>query len=277
MPPALLPAESLKLRISEVLSVLSADVTLLRPNNLPLSTSAVMLPVGIDRQRRPCIVFNKRSDRVRQPGDLCFPGGSPEPKIDSLLAALLRLPGSPLRRWPHFAAWRNHGGQNLPKLTRMLAAGLRESFEEMRLNPFSVHFLGPLPAQQLEIFPQIIHPMAAWVDGSPRYRPNWEVQRIVRIRIEDLLDPSRYRRYRITYAPGVAEKRGRPFDEFPAYRHRGRRGAELLWGATFRITAAFLELIFGFTTPDTSALPLVEGRLDESYYGNRLRAHHNAA
>ncbi len=268
--PAMLPADSLKERISEVLSALSPDVTLLRPNNLSLSASAVLLPVGLDRQHRPCIVFNKRSDRVRQAGDLCFPGGSPEPRIDSLLAALLRLPGSPLRRWPHFISWRHRGGQHLPKLTRMLAAGLRESFEEMRLNPFSVRFLGPLPAQKLAMFQRIIHPMAAWVDGFPRYRPNWEVERVVRIRIEDLMDPCRYRRYRVVYAPAVAEKRGRPFDEFPAYRHRGRRRAELLWGATFRITVAFLELIFGFTIPDSGALPLVEGRLDESYYGNRF-------
>ena len=141
----------------------------------------------------------------------------------------------------------------------------------MRLNPFSVRFLGPLPAQQLVMFQRIIHPMAAWVNGSPRYRPNWEVERIVRIRIEDLLDPSRYRRYRIVYAPGVAEERGRPFDEFPAYRHRGRRGAELLWGATFRITTAFLHLIFGFSPPETRTLPVVSGRLDESYYGNRIK------
>ena len=34
----------------------------------------------------PCLVLNKRSLKVRQPGDLCFPGGSMTPHIDPYLA-----------------------------------------------------------------------------------------------------------------------------------------------------------------------------------------------
>jgi hypothetical protein len=239
----------------------------MRDTDLSPLSSAVLLPVALDAGRRPCLVFNKRSNRVRQPGDLCFPGGGPEPMIDSVLAAFLRLPGSPLRRWTHFRRWRERVGRQPAVLGRMLAAGLREGFEEMRLNPLSVCFLGPLPAQRLVMFRRVICPLAVWVNGAPRYRPNWEVARVVQIRIAELMDPLRYRRYRIAYAPAVARRIRRTSDEFPAFLHRGRRGEEVLWGATFRITVEFMRLVFGFRLPEADNLPVVTRRLDESYYG----------
>jgi hypothetical protein len=76
----------------------------------------------------------------------------------------------------------------------------------------------------------------------------------------------RYRRYRIGYDRAVAERTGRRFGEFPAYRHEGRNGVEILWGATYRITAELLRLVFGFSPPPLSDLPQTEGFLDESYY-----------
>jgi hypothetical protein len=148
----------------------------------------------------------------------------------------------------------------------MLAAGLRESFEEMRLNPLGVTFLGPLPAKELVLFRRVIHPMVVWVQRRQRFRVNWEVERIVRIRIPDLLDPARYRRYRIGYDRPVAERTGRRFGEFPAYRHEGPNGVEMLWGATYRITAELLRLVFAFSPPPLSQLPQTDGFLDASYY-----------
>lgn len=259
---------TLKYRISRILASLPQEEIL--PDTLAkgLSASAVIVPIGLDPDRSPCLIFNKRSNQVRQSGDLCFPGGSPEPAVDPLLAALLHLPGSPLKRWPHFRQWRNGNGPQHRRLSLMLAAALRESFEEMRLNPLRVRFLGPLPAQRLELFRRIIYPMVGWVGQRQRFRTNWEVERVVRIRLADLLDPTRYRRYRIAYAPPVSERVGRRFGEFPAYRHEGHSGVEILWGVTYRIAAAFLRLVFQFTPPALPDMKQVDGYLDETYYEN---------
>ncbi len=267
MPPEKNRNRALQWRISKVLADLPLAKVLPDTADEALAASAVVVPIGVDRGGLPCLIFNKRSLQVRQPGDLCFPGGSPEPRIDPLIASLLRLPGTPLSRWPYFRHWRNGSRTKRRQLFLMLAAGLREGYEEMRLNPLRVRFLGPLPAQRLVLFARIIHPMVAWVPMRQRFRANWEVERIVRIRIADLLDPARYRRYRITYAPQVAGLTGRSTGEFTAYLHEGRRGVEILWGATYRITAAFLSLVYGFSPPLLSSLKTVEGFLDETYYG----------
>ena len=262
-----LDRRSLINRISSVLAALPHTETLPEPRTETRLASAVVVPIGAGADRSPCLIFNKRSTQVRQPGDLCFPGGSPEPKIDPLLAVLLHLPGSPLRRWPHFRQWENGRRPQRRQLSLMLAAGLRESYEEMRLNPLSVRFLGALPAQRLKLFQRVVHPMVGWVEKPQRFRTNWEVDRIVRIRVADLLDPARYRRYRIAYAASVSRQVGRRHGEFPAFRHNGRRGVEMLWGVTYRITAAFLNLVFDFAPPALSDLDRVDGFLDESYYG----------
>ena len=38
----------------------------------------------------PCLILNKRSIKVKQPGDLCCPGGRVAPRLDGLLAKLVR-------------------------------------------------------------------------------------------------------------------------------------------------------------------------------------------
>ena len=65
--------------------------------------SAVMFLVGQCQTcaagpEEPCLILNKRSEKVRQPGDLCFPGGGISLKKDRPLSVLLRLPKSPLRK-----------------------------------------------------------------------------------------------------------------------------------------------------------------------------------
>ena len=68
-----------------------------------------------------------------------------------------------------------------------LTTSLRESFEEMRLNPFSIKFLGPLPPQNLRVFQKIIYPMVGWVEGNHRLKTNHEVEKIVYIPLKVLL------------------------------------------------------------------------------------------
>jgi hypothetical protein len=119
---------------------------------------------------------------------------------------------------------------------------VRESIEEMRLNPFGLDFLGPLPAQPLVLFQRVIYPMVVWISGQRRFYPNWEVEKIIYIPLRDLLNPALYARYQLR------------FEE-----------AEVLWGATYRITAVFLNYVFGFAPPDLNSLPEIHGSLSKAY------------
>lgn len=156
---------------------------------------------------------------------------------------------------PRGAAW----------LRLFLATGLRESVEEIRLNPFGLKLLGPMPPQPLLMFRRIIYPMVMWVTGQKRFYPNWEVEKIIYIPLQDLLNPVQYARYRLRVETGPNTVR---VNTFPCFRHEKENETELLWGATYRITMGFLKDVFGFRPPAADSLPQIHGRLSRSYYNN---------
>ena len=218
----------------------------------------------------PCLILNKRSSRVRQPGDLCCPGGGIAPRLDNFLSALIKLPFMPLGRWPHWPDWRRRKSTQARILAILLACALRESVEEMRLNPFGLTFLGMLPPQSLVMFERVIYPLVGCLNRQQRFYPNWEVEKLVYIPLAELLKPENYARYRLQ--TGAAPDRTQTLiaNDFPCFRHRTKNETETLWGATYQITTAFVENIFGFNPPDISILPVINGSLDENYLtGNR--------
>ena len=211
----------------------------------------------------PCLILNKRSAQVRQAGDLCCPGGGISWRTDRLLGKILNLPGSPLRRPP----FREQGNaQGL--LSVFLAAGLREGWEEMRLNPLRFSFLGLLPQQQLVMFDRVIYPMVGW--ASPQsLTPNGYEECILHIPLRHLLEPLRYGRFRPVIANSTGDGNGdrqrlRCYD-FPCYVHHNEDVSEMLWGATYRITQDFLQLVFDFSPPDIHDLPIAQRNLSQSY------------
>ncbi|MBW2367317.1 MAG: CoA pyrophosphatase [Deltaproteobacteria bacterium] len=214
----------------------------------------------------PCLIFNKRSERVRQAGDLCFPGGGTTPNLDRLLAKILSLPGFPLHRWPHWQQQRRHSPRAAGHLSLMLATSLRESFEEMRLNPLWVTFLGPLPPQQLVMFHRVIYPMAGWIHRQKKFVLNWEVEKLVYIPLTSFFKTEYYGCYRLENAsPGKTHLENAGFQEFPCFLYPNRQGTDLLWGATYRMVMDFLETVFNYRAPDPSNLPVVTGRLGSTY------------
>lgn len=209
----------------------------------------------------PCLILNKRSTQVRQAGDLCCPGGGVSWRKDRLFGRLLSLPGWPLWRW----SARKHGNPLNRMLPILLAAGLREAWEEMHLNPLRFRFLGVLPEQHLVMFDRVIYPIVGWV-GPQRLKPNWEVARIVPIALRKLLDPGNYGRFRPMVTPAnSADTQPLRYDAFPCFFHEDDEGREMLWGATYRITQNFLQLVFEFSSPDTDQLPVAQRYLDETY------------
>ncbi|MEA3436387.1 MAG: CoA pyrophosphatase [Thermodesulfobacteriota bacterium] len=239
------------------------------------SASAVLFLLGLMGEGKrfasePCLILNKRSLKVKQAGDLCYPGGSISSRLDSILAKLLCLPGSPLSNWPYWQKWRKEQHRQARRLALLFATSLREGFEEMRLNPFRVKFLGPLPPQQLVMFERVIYPMVCWISGQKRFSPNWEVEKVVYIPLKNLLMHSNYVCYRLNIKPNHENEKKSIVKDFPCFLHEHNDSVENLWGATFRITMFFLEIVFGFKPPDIESLPVVHGTLDENYLtGNR--------
>lgn len=228
---------------------------------------------------KPCLVLNKRSKKVQQPGDLCFPGGRVSPRLDMMLSKTLRLPTSPLAKWAYWSAYRKSQPDIAQKIAFLFATSLRESFEEMRLNPFCVNFLGPLPPYRLTLTKRVIFPMAGWVSGQKRFYPNWEVEKLIYIPLEKLLNPSLHARYRLEFSSGqknvlgsskkLKTVRDKMSSDFPCFLHQVSDSEsveqEVLWGATYRMIVGFLELVFGFKPPEMATLRVVKGTLDENY------------
>lgn len=230
------------------------------------TASAVLFLLGRPpRSSQPSLILTKRSAKVRQPGDLCCPGGSIAPHRDVFLSNLLKLPFLPLARWPNWKFWRHHNAQAARTLAILLTTGLRESFEEMRLNPLGVEFLGLLPPQALVMFDRVIYPLVAWVRRQRRFYPNWEVEKIVYIPLQELLKSENYARYRLNSGPPANRNQTLYATDFPCFRHTYRDETEILWGATYQMTSTFLKSIFDFSAPDWASLPVINGTLNDDY------------
>jgi hypothetical protein len=213
----------------------------------------------------PCIVLNKRSLKVRQPGDLCFPGGSMAPHIDPYLARFFSLPFASLGLWRYWGNWIKNHTRQAKLMSIIWATGLRESFEEMRLNPFGLIFLGPLSPQSLVMFRRTIYPMVGWIKRQKRFFPNWEVEKVLYVPLRDLLNPNYYGRYRLRMGSNPGQGRIDSIKDFPCFQLQSQNGMEILWGATYRITIDFLESVFEFKPPAIKTLAVIEGALDETY------------
>ena len=240
-------------------------------HDIEWTTSAgVVMLLGVQPARSggsagPCVVLNKRSVKVKQPGDLCFPGGRLSPRIDPFLARLFSLPVTSLGRWHHLGNPRHRHSRAAKSMSILWATGLRESFEEMRLNPFGVRFLGPMPPQSLVMFTRTIYPMVGWINRQKRFFPNWEVEKVVYVPLQDLLNPKYYNRYRLRMGSNPGRGQVVSIQEYPCFRIEAPDNQEILWGATYRITIDFLEYVFGFKPPAIETLPVVEGVLDDTY------------
>ncbi|MFP4474941.1 MAG: NUDIX hydrolase [Desulfatibacillaceae bacterium] len=211
-------------------------------------------------------VLNKRSAYVSQPGDLCFPGGHPEPGPDRLFAKYVipRIPA--MRDNPAYRMLSARYPGQMPCIRYYLAGALRECHEEVRVNPWRIAFLGALPAYRMDTRRRMIYPMVGMVRSGTKIRVNpEEVEKNLRLYVDDLFDPDNYGT--CTFAL-TGEYRGRyPVDEFdmPCYMVREPDGPdELLWGATFRMILHFANLAFGFQPPADGPV-----RVKRELYPNR--------
>ncbi len=212
----------------------------------------------------------KRSSRVTQRGDVSCPGGMLHPLIDwafglffirsGFLSHSLLSVGSSLAKT---------ASVNKNIISLFLANALRESWEELHLNPLHVSLLGALPTYSLHLFRRTIFPLVAIVRNDWTPIPNPEVDKIIEIPLTSFFREDSYGRYVIQASETLPSPDQGPW-EFPCLIHEDDQGEEILWGATFYIIMNFLRIVFGFQLPDLRSRRIREKTLNPDYLtGNR--------
>jgi 8-oxo-dGTP pyrophosphatase MutT (NUDIX family) len=237
----------------------------------------VLLPLFFQRgqesgEPRPgeyVFLLNKRSKKVLQPGDLCAPGGGIHPFLDSITQKLLKFRLLPGIGGAGLELARRNGKEAYEKILFLLGNALRESWEELRLSPFNVEFLGPLPTYQLTSRRWIIFPLVGRVKHSWRPKLSWEVEKIVPIPLAAFFDPRNYAVYSLE-VPEKLVAQGIPSPwEFPCLVHAVNGEEEILWGATFQIIQTFFRIVFQFSFPPPDGRRVIRRPLASNYLSGR--------
>jgi len=238
---------------------------------LPLFFREEQIPVN-EPPGHYVLLLSKRSKNVQQPGDLCAPGGGIHPRMDWLLGKLLEIGLFPGVRSPGFAMARRRGKRIYRKLLLLLGNALRESWEELRLSPFNVEFLGPLPAYRLTHRPWIIFPLVGRVTHCWKARLNWEVDKIVSIPLEDFFHRGNHAVYSLEVPESLVDQ-GIPNPwEFPCFIHQEGRGEEILWGAPFEIIRTFFRMVFDFSFPVPDQRRVIRRPLASNYLSGKNKS-----
>ncbi|WP_432361326.1 NUDIX hydrolase [Sporosarcina sp. UB5] len=179
--------------------------------------SAVLLPL-VQVEEEWCLLFEVRASTMRrQPGDICFPGGRIDPTDES----------------PLFAA-------------------LRETREELGVNPHTIEVIGALsPYIASPSF--VVYPFVGIVDYKEiiqSYNKN-EVEEVFTVPLQYLLD---HEPYMHTVQVDLSPDSDFPYDKIQNgtnYQWRGRTveewffeyGPYTIWGMTARILKHFINII----------------------------------
>jgi 8-oxo-dGTP pyrophosphatase MutT (NUDIX family) len=213
-------------------------------------------------------LLNKRSSKVKQAGDLCAPGGGIHPFLDSISQKLLKTGLFPCFRGPAFERAKGRGKSLYESILFFLANALRESWEELRLSPFNVEFLGPLQVYGLGARNRIIVPLVGRVKHDWKPRLSWEVEEIVPIPLEAFFIAENYALYSLE-VPETLVAQGIPNPwEFPclAYGQDGKE--EILWGATFKIIQTFFQIVLGLPLPYAGNQRVIRRPLVPTYFSS---------
>ncbi len=213
----------------------------------------------------------KRSSKVSQPGDLSCPGGMLHPLLDPLLRPFFSASFLPIMRDKAYLHAKARDSETFHLITLYLANALRESWEEISLNPLQVTFIGPLPTHPLILFRRIIFPLAGIIKSPQKISTNEEVERIVEIPLKSFYNEACFRRYLIEYkltnTGGVSE-----FLEFPCLIQKNDHGDEdVLWGATFNIIISFLKIVLDYQLPNWQSQEIIRRTLPDNYITGNSR------
>jgi len=164
-----------------------------------LISSAVLVPI-YEKAGEYYVLFTRRTGRVEyHKGQISYPGGR-----------------------------KDEGDSDL------LAAALREGFEEIGLRPEAVEILGELDDGITFSTNFVVSPFVALIPYPYDFEINREeVENLVEVPLAALRDKANFRAEVVTDG-------GRTFMAY-SYRY----GNQVIWGATARILKGFLDLVYG--------------------------------
>lgn len=207
----------------------------------------------------------KRSQSVAQGGDISCPGGMMESRTDEMLSHILfktemirSADGRSLNDLP------DKDEQTASLIRLFLMNALRESWEEIGLDPLNVCFLGALPTYSLTFFSRTIFPVVSLVKEPFVYRLSDEVEKVMEIPVDYFFQRSFYAVLEIE--PGSENSDPRYNMKFPCLVVPDASGHDdILWGATFNIIVNFLQTITGNPVPPSPPLRTVKKILSPHY------------
>lgn len=206
----------------------------------------------------------KRSSDVPQGGDLSGPGGMLNPSIDGPLAFLMSTGLIPSFKGETRSYLKNRDRYTRRNIRLFFANAVRESWEEIRLNPFNVTLLGPLPSYSLTFFTRTIFPLVGLVGKEWNFRPNWEVEKVVEIPLQSFFARENYGT--ISVEAFDKTNRSRVNWDLPCLiQDDGDGQEEILWGATFNILLSFLKIVFDYEPPERGGKRIIERTLRPNY------------
>jgi hypothetical protein len=189
------------------------------------------------------------------------------PVADRLLRHLISSGLAPIMQGKARSLARAKGVKTLEHISLFLTNALREAWEEIRVNPLNVQFLGALPSRELYVFSRIIFPVVGLVRRDWTFQPNREVERVIEIPLKALFDRNRYGTLTVEIESTLPFRHEvEPVRNFPCFLYTPPGGREeVLWGATMSIVMNFLEIVFGFTLPEENSNRVVRKSLRPDY------------
>ncbi len=237
------------------------------------AASAVLLPLELDvPPKEYAVILNKRSTYVQQAGDLCFPGGGTDRKLDGILSRLLEWRILPTGRSDPLRRLLRTSRRERDVFLLVLASVLRESWEEMRLPPWKVEYMGALPTLWMQSFPRVIFPVVGKVRSGWMAKPNWEVESVLRLPLRAFFDPESYANCRFLVSAPSNDGGAVHEWEYPCMVIQSDSGEEILWGATFKILMNFMQRVFDLPVDQINPSREVVKELSPYYFSGKPRA-----
>jgi 8-oxo-dGTP pyrophosphatase MutT (NUDIX family) len=236
-----------------------------------LEAGVVLLLYYKSNQENPEYVFQliKRSEKVKQAGDISCPGGILHPSVDKILSFFLKAGIIPAmrKRTLNYTTYKDK--ETISLIHLFLTNALREALEEIGLIPFNILFLGALPCYSLTSFARTIYPLVCLTLKPFKYRLSSEVEKILEIPLSFFFHDSNYASLEI----------GTPMGNYASSQNNkfpclvipdDRENVDILWGATFNIITNFLRIISDNSLPLPSSSRAIKKVLTNSYIsGNR--------
>lgn len=254
-----------------------AFIQKMRSSFTPWEGAGILLPLFFTKEKtngsnspQYTFLLNKRSALVQQPGDLCVPGGGIK-LADKLLQKFLKIALLPWLKKDGLLSAKHRGEEVYKKILLILINALRESWEEIRLHPLNLEFLGPLPSYQLTSRRWIMFPVVGRVKKAWKPKLSWEVEKIIPLPLTAFFHPENYALYSLE-VPESLQAHGLPnLWEFPCFIYKVQGVEEILWGATYMVIRSFFNIIFPDQLPSPHRPRVIRRSLAENYFSGSKR------